>query len=65
MADRFYSVILGDQMPYQVTEGAASSGEAIEVRVSDAAYAYGKPVIHNAMTTIQAYFDTKETTPIA
>ncbi len=65
MADRFYSVILGDQTPDQVTEGAATSGEAIELRISDAAYAYGKPVIHVALTTLQAYLDTKETTPIA
>ncbi len=65
MADRFYSVALGDQTPDQVTEAGSTTGEAIELRISDAAYGYGKDVIHVALTTLQAYLDTKETTPIA
>ncbi len=65
MADRFYSIALGDQTPDQVTEGSSSSSEAIELRIADTAYSYGKDVIHVALTTLQAYLDTKETTPIA
>jgi hypothetical protein len=33
MTDRFYSVALGDKTPSAVTEGAATSSEAIELRV--------------------------------
>ena len=35
MADRFYSVILGEHVPSTVTEGAASTaGDAVELRVT-------------------------------
>lgn len=65
MADRFYSVALGDQSPDQVTEGASTSGEVIELRISDSAYGYGSAVIDNAITTLQNYLRTNETNPIA
>lgn len=65
MADRFYSVILGEQSVHQVTEGASTSSEAIELRISDAAYAYGSVAIDNAVETLQNYLRTKETNPIA
>jgi hypothetical protein len=65
LADKFYSIALGDQVPSQVTEGGSSSSEVVELRISDAAYGYGKVFIHNALTTLQAYLDTKETNPIA
>lgn len=35
MADHFYSVILGDQAPRDVTVGATTSSEIIELRVHD------------------------------
>ena len=38
MADRFYSVLLGEQTIDKVTEGASTSSEAIELRVSDTIY---------------------------
>jgi hypothetical protein len=37
MADTFYSVILGERGPAQVTKGASTSSEAVELRVADAA----------------------------
>ncbi len=64
MADRFYSVVRGENLPSQVTEGAATSGEAIELRVSDTVYANRLDVI-TGLTAILAYLQTKETTPIA
>lgn len=64
MADRFYSVAVGDQLPSHVTEGGSTSGEAIEVRVSDTAYANKKAVIIG-LEAIVDYLITKETTPIA
>ena len=44
MADKFYSVALGENTPSQVTEGGSTSGEAIEVRVSDSIYANKRAV---------------------
>lgn len=65
MADRFYSGVLGDQFPVQVTEGSSSSSEAIELRINDSAYGYGKIAILNALEAIKNYIITKETNPIA
>lgn len=64
MADRFYSVVLGEGLPHQVTEGAASSAEAVELRVSDTIYARKLDVIL-AVEAIEAYLQTRETSPIA
>ncbi len=36
MADHFYSVVLGERAPNQVTFGTSTSSEAIELRVTDA-----------------------------
>jgi hypothetical protein len=64
MADRFYSVSLGEQMDHQVTEGSSTSGEAIELRVADSAYTTKLNVIL-ALEAIENYLATKETSPIA
>ena len=64
MADRFYSVALGEQVPSKVVEGAATSGGAIELRVSDTVWASKKAVILG-VEAIESYLITKETTPIA
>jgi hypothetical protein len=64
MADRFYSIILGEQLPSHVTEGSSTSSEAVEVRVSDSIYASKKAVILG-LNAIRDYLITKETTPIA
>ena len=64
MADRFYSIILGEQLPSQVTEGAATSTEAVELRVSDSIYASKKMVVLG-VEAIKQYLITRETTPIA
>lgn len=32
MADRYYSVVVGEHNPSQVTEGSSTSSEAIELR---------------------------------
>jgi hypothetical protein len=64
MADRFYSVILGAHNPHQVTEGSSTSSEAVELRVSDSIYA-NKMAVLLGLKAIEAYLQTKETTPIA
>jgi hypothetical protein len=64
MADRFYSVVRGEQLPVQVTEGAASSAETIELRVNDAVYANRLDVILGVQAILK-YLQTRETTPIA
>jgi len=65
LADRFYSVIVGEHNPSQVTEGAATSGEAIELRVSDTAYAQKIRVIHGVNAILLYLQSAKETSPIA
>jgi hypothetical protein len=64
MADKFYSVILGEHFPSQVTEGSSTSSEAVEVRVSDSIYS-NKVAVLNGLEAIKNYLITKETNPIA
>ncbi len=63
MADRFFSMVLGEQLPYQVTEGAATSAEAIELRINDSVYSRKQEVL-NAVAGILRYLETKEANPI-
>lgn len=64
MADRFYSVIKGEQLPHQVTEGASTSSEAIELRVADTIYTTKLDVILGVKALLN-YLETTETSPIA
>ncbi len=64
MADRFYSVIKGEQSAHQVTEGSSTSSEAIELRVADTIYTNKLDVLMG-LKAIVAYLETKETSPIA
>ena len=64
MADRFYSVVLGEQTPDQVTEGSSTSSEAIELRVNDSVYS-NKMLVILGLKAISDYLKTKETSPIA
>lgn len=64
MADRFYSVVKGEHFPVQVTEGASTSSEAIELRVNDTVYTNKIDVILG-LRAILMYLETKETSPIA
>lgn len=64
MADRFYSVILGEEMTHEVTEDSSTSSEAIELRVSDSIYANKLDVILG-LEAIMNYLKTTETSPIA
>lgn len=64
MADRFYSVVRGEQLPVQVTEGAATSSEAIELRINDTVYANKIDVLLGVRALLN-YLETRETTPIA
>lgn len=64
MADRFYSVIKGEQLPSQVTEGSSTSSEAVELRVSDTIYT-DKLAVIAGVRAILGYLETTETTPIA
>ena len=64
MADKFYSVILGEHRPSQVTEGGSTSSEAIELRVSDTIYS-NKRAVRLRIQAILNYIIKKETNPIA
>ena len=65
MADRFYSVLLGEQTIDKVTEGASTSSEAIELRVSDTIYTRKIDVIFGVRTLLNYLESSKETSPIA
>ena len=64
MADRFFSVVLGEHLPSQVTEGSSTSSEAVELRVNDSIYTKKLDVLL-ALEAIEGYLQTKETSPIA
>jgi selenocysteine lyase/cysteine desulfurase len=64
MADRFYSLIKGEQSVWQVTEGASTSSEAVELRVNDSIYTTKLDVIL-LLEVLEDYLKTKETSPIA
>ena len=64
MADRFYSLIKGEHSTWQVTEGASTSGEAVELRVSDSIYTKKLDVIL-LLEVLEDYLKTVETSPIA
>ncbi len=64
MADRFYSVVKGEQMTNLVTEGASTSSEAIELRINDSVYT-SKMEVLLGLEAIKNYLMTVETDPIA
>ena len=64
MADRFYSVIKGESLAWQVTEGASTSSEAIELRVADSIYANKLDVLIGVQALVE-YLEMTETSPIA
>lgn len=64
MADRFYGVAVGGKQATDVTEDASTTGAAVELRVSDTAYA-NKLYVIEALRAILAYMETTETSPIA
>lgn len=64
MADRFYSVIKGEHNVHQVTEGASTSSEAIELRVADTIYT-NKIDVLLGLEALKNYLITRETSPIA
>lgn len=64
MADRYYSVVQGEGLPFQVTEGSTSSAEEIELRVNDSVFG-DKLAVIQGLQAILLYLQTKETSPIA
>ncbi len=64
MADRFYSVVVGEHLPSQVTEGSSTSSEAIELRVNDSAHT-NKIAVILGLRAILMYLETKENNPIS
>ena len=64
MADRFYGVAVGGKLSTDVTEDASTTGAAIELRISDTAYAQ-KLYVREALEAIEQYLDATETNPIA
>ncbi len=55
MTDRFYSVVLGESAPQEVTEGSSTSSEAIELRVEFDASGMNKAAVVLGLEAIKAY----------
>lgn len=64
MADKFYSVVLGEGIASLVTEGASTSSEAIELRVNDSIYTTKLNVLIG-LEAIKQHLQGTETSPIA
>lgn len=64
MADRFYGVSLGGQLPVDVSEDSSTTSRVVELRVNDGIYS-DKRAVMIAVEAILAYLQTKETRPIA
>lgn len=64
MADRFYGVSRGAQMPTDVSESSSTTGSAVELRINDTIYD-DKMAVLMALRAITAYMELTETTPIA
>ena len=64
MADKFYGVAVGGQLKTDVTEAASTTSKAVELRISDSAYA-NKQLVLNAVEAIRDYLIGTETNPIA
>lgn len=67
MPDRFYGLKIGQHMPSQVVEGAATGGAAapIELRVNDTVYTHKIRVILALENILHYLQSSKETSPIA
>lgn len=55
MADRYYSVVLGESFPSQVTEGSSTSSEAIELRVTYTTTGLDKQGVILGLEALKAY----------
>lgn len=55
MADRYYSVVLGEQTPSFVTEGSSTSSEAIELRVTYTTTGMDKTEVLMGLEAIKQY----------
>ena len=67
MPDRFYGLKIGQHMPSQVIEGAATGGAAapIELRVNDTVYTYKIRVILAVENLLNYLKSNRETSPIS
>ncbi len=63
MADHFYSVVLGEMSADEVTFGAGTSGESVELRVHDGD-GHTKQSLLNALEAIKSYI-VREDAPTA
>lgn len=55
MADRFYGVDLGGNMPTEVTEAASTTSKAIELRVTYTTTGLTKMDVLRAMEALEGY----------
>jgi hypothetical protein len=55
MANRYYSVLLGEQTPSLVTEGSSTSSEAIELRVEFDASGMDKITVLKGLKALEMY----------
>ena len=64
MANRFYGLNKGQNMPHNVSDAGSNGGEDVSLRVADTVYSDKQAVII-AVRTILLYLEGTETNPIA
>lgn len=55
MADHFYGVNLGDEMPAEVSTGTSTTSKKIELRIEDGVTGVNKLAVIKAIDTLKAY----------
>lgn len=55
MADHFYGVNLGDEMPAEVSVGTSTTSKTFELRITDAVTGTNKLAVLKALDTLKAY----------
>lgn len=55
MADHFYGVNLGDEMPAEVTVGTSTTSKTFELRITDGVTGTSKLAVIKALDTLKAY----------
>lgn len=53
MADRYYGIALGGELPYEVTEGGSATAAFAELRVTYDAAGASKQILLNALDAIR------------
>jgi hypothetical protein len=60
LADHFYGVNLGDEMPAEVSVGTSTTSKTFELRITDGVTGTSKTEVIKALDTLKAYIATHD-----